>query len=713
VANERYHVFGQMFIVSGTTTVAEAGRIVANTTLNLVGAGTFTLYMASGTSGTITSGTATITGSVVTLAPGLNTITNESVAGTCALAITIGTAANTNDVNSWSATDGGACTASVPASTNDFLATANTYTAGSQVTTVNATLSCLNLNFTGATNTPTFLISNGVTVAGSATFIAAMSTTGSDTSKYFYFSGASKTLTTNGLYLTTRVATINAGNPSITVVDNLSCTAIYHTRGSMTFTAGITINTTAVNDGVSSSSKTFELNDVIINCTSWGFSTASTLTLTANTSTINVSGTGAFAGGTPTGSYYDINLNGTAHTVSGTFGYNVLTRNGTATNANSVTFTSGTTITGTTTAMIGNSRANQLLVQSSTLGTAATITTTNWTGTTNVDFMDCTATNAVDFSAAGLNILTIGNAGGNTGITFPATLGTATYADTGDHKASTAANWDIGRVPLVGIDDVTIGATITDDMPRMGKSITFTGTPTVTLSLTTDVSVYGSLVSPVALGSPGATLYWVMCGRGNFVINAPLGFSNLSIQAPNGTITLQDNFVVSATRDFKIIAGTFTAGSYNVTTGTFTSSGVLTRIVNMGSGTWTIQRTGVTSTKWSITGSDLTLNAQTSTIILTGSLTNSATFAGGGLTYNNIQVAGAGAYALTVTGNNRANHFGADGQVAAKEIIATGTTQIVNSRDSAGAVTWTGGTWQILNSKGNNMLEQMMAAGLI
>jgi hypothetical protein len=176
---------------------------------------------------------------------------------------------------------------------------------------------------------------------------------------------------------------------------------------------------------------------------------------------------------------------------------------------------------------------------------------------------------------------------------------------------------------------------------------------------------------------------------------------------------LQDNFVVSATRDFKIIAGTFTAGSYNVTTGTFTSSGVLTRIVNMGSGTWTIQRTGVTSTKWSITGSDLTLNAQTSTIILTGSLTNSATFAGGGLTYNNIQVAGAGAYALTVTGNNRANHFGADGQVAAKEIIATGTTQIVNSRDSAGAVTWTGGTWQILNSKGNNMLEQMMAAGLI
>lgn len=58
--------------------------------------------------------------------------------------------------------------------------------------------------------------------------------------------------------------------------------------------------------------------------------------------------------------------------------------------------------------------------------------------------------------------------------------------------------------------------------------------------------------------------------------------------------------------------------------------------------------------------------------------TDDVQFAGGGLTYNNIQVAGAGEYALTVTGNNTFNEFKVDASLADKTIKFTdGTTQTI------------------------------------
>jgi len=94
--------------------------------------------------------------------------------------------------------------------------------------------------------------------------------------------------------------------------------------------------------------------------------------------------------------------------------------------------------------------------------------------------------------------------------------------------------------------------------------------------------------------------------------------------------------------------------------------------------------------------SGLTWDAGTSAIILTNSGVNAQTFAGGGLTYNNVTVQGAGAYNLTVTGNNNFNTFTVDASAAAKTIVATGTTQTVRNfvRDIGNKViTLTGGTW--------------------
>ncbi|MFA5306545.1 MAG: hypothetical protein WC365_03785, partial [Candidatus Babeliales bacterium] len=157
--SDRYFVMGQVFIVDGAhITVAEAGRNVADCTLNITddgSTGTFTLYMASGTSATLVDGTSNISfAGEPNLAAGLNTITAVGT-GTATFDITIGIAANWNTVNSWSAASGSYCTASVPTSTDNTLFDANSFTAGGQVVTVNAASFCLDMIWTGSTNTPT------------------------------------------------------------------------------------------------------------------------------------------------------------------------------------------------------------------------------------------------------------------------------------------------------------------------------------------------------------------------------------------------------------------------------------------------------------------------------------------------------------------------------------------------------------------------------
>jgi hypothetical protein len=560
------------------------------------------------------------------------------------------------------------------------------FTLAAQTVTVDAAASCLNMDWTGATNTPTLAVgTQSLIYNGNAVFIAAMVITG--TTGEIRSAGTGKTLTTNTLSIGCRVG-VSAG--SLTLGDAFIGTNRFYVSGGTFSSANFGITCTNFWDGTSATAKTFTLGSSTVNCTAFDM-TGSNNTFTANTATINVSGANVALGNADYGDA-DFNLNGTAHTVSGSpTGIGVFTRNGTATNANSITLTSGTTLTCTTFAMIGNSRANQLHVLTTTLGSPATITATNWTGTNNADLMDITVTNAVDFSAAGLNILTIGNGGGNTGITFPAAAA-QTYTNTGDAKASTAANWT-SRVPLVGIDDVTIGATITDDMPRMGKSVTTTGTITVTGSTTT--SFYGNLTVPSTVTWTGFTGNYFR-GRGNYVIT--LGGQTLAgfmIRCPTGTYTLGSNLIISGVPTFNHEAGSFNSSIYNVTGTQWVDnlSPLLTRSLNMGSGTWTLSAITAIA-KWNVSSTGLTFDAGTSTIILTNSSANAQTFAGGGLTYNNVTQTGAGNYALTITGDNTMK-LKIDASAAAKTLTLGATAQnfLDLRRDgSTNVITITGGT---------------------
>src|SRR3989344_3393808 len=101
----------------------------------------------------------------------------------------------------------------------------------------------------------------------------------------------------------------------------------------------------------------------------------------------------------------------------------------------------------------------------------------------------------------------------------------------------------------------------------------------------------------------------------------------------------------------------------------------------MGSGTWTLTRGN--ANPWDTgTTTNLTFNANTSTIKLTGALTAARSFIGGGLTFNNFWNATAEAFAIVITGSNTFNDFKIDaGRI---QHFTAGTTQTVTTFTAVG-----------------------------
>jgi len=88
----------------------------------------------------------------------------------------VGGTGNWNSTSHWSTTSGGAGGASVPTSADDVFFNASSFSAGGQTATININASCRNIDFTGATNSPTLAGASNrtLTVSGSLTFIAGM-----------------------------------------------------------------------------------------------------------------------------------------------------------------------------------------------------------------------------------------------------------------------------------------------------------------------------------------------------------------------------------------------------------------------------------------------------------------------------------------------------------------------------------------------------------
>lgn len=143
-----------------------------------------------------------------------------------------------------------------------------------------------------------------------------------------------------------------------------------------------------------------------------------------------------------------------------------------------------------------------------------------------------------------------------------------------------------------------------------------------------------------------------------------------------GTVRLLDALTLGATRTYTLNRGVFNANNFNVTVGAFSSSNSNTRTITMGSGTWTLSGTG---TVWdTATTTGLTFNKDTANITLSSTSTSGRTFAGGGLTYNNLVIGGStGVSTLTFTGSNTFGTISSTKTVAQTFLFTAGTTTTV------------------------------------
>lgn len=150
-----------------------------------------------------------------------------------------------------------------------------------------------------------------------------------------------------------------------------------------------------------------------------------------------------------------------------------------------------------------------------------------------------------------------------------------------------------------------------------------------------------------------------------------------------GTVTVNTTVAVQS-----ITCGAFTgtldfsANDNNVTLSTatgFSGTGSGTRTINLGDGTWTLN-----SGSWNLgTVTNLTFNANSSTIILAGNTSLQRNFSGGGLTYNNVSIgANTSGGIVAVSGANTFASLSVTGPNAVQ--FPNGTTQTVTTLSVTG-----------------------------
>lgn len=531
--------------------------------------------------------------------------------------------------------------------------------------TIDSGAVCQGFDFTGYTGTATHTAGVTLTVGNStaalsniaAKFSATMTYTlgNSGTSAISFISTSATQQTIDPAGKTTGDMTFNAASAG-----SWQFTGAHTTTGTFTLTKGtLDINGQTcswgllVSDNTNVRSLTLGAANITItfpNALVWNTNTTSNLTLSAAASTItlNNSNQQMLTGGLAYGSVIFTGLG--AATLGGSSTLANLTRTGTALKTDSFTISGNYTVTGTLT-LTGNSAINRLIIQSNTIGTARTITAAA-VSLTNTDFMDITGAGA----ASPFTGTSLGDCGGNSGITFTTS---ATQTWSGTSGGNWSANAWTSRVPLPQ-DDVIIntafagGQTVTADMPRLGRSITWTGTTgaPVWSVASTNVMLFGSLTLATGITFTGANAT-TFAGRSAYTL-ASFGVTftgALIVNAPAGTVTLQDAFLSSRsnTAALTLTNGTFADNGQTVTLGGSLCAFTMTGGTLNSSGTWSIPTTAAQSF-WSVTGG--TVN-HTGTIVLSSTSVSTRIFAGGGKTYGNLTYTVAGSTGtLQVTGAN-------------------------------------------------------------
>jgi hypothetical protein len=450
----------------------------------------------------------------------------------------------------WATTSGGATFhTSVPGATNNVVFDANSFSGGGQIVSVDVDAYCKNITWTGSTNSPTLHFPDpgfyqDLFIAGSATFIAAMSFTNSNAA-YIYFTSTTtgKTITTNGLSMPSKFI-FNGSGGEWTLQDNL-------TSSSTAWDFEVLTGASVISNGYTISG----FGDLVVSGT--GSLTLSTSTANfANTATIT--GTVSISTGT-LGVDDTFNATGGNVTFSGAGNLNL----GGATNTSLGTFTESTsTVTydrAGTQGVIAETYYNLVIAGGSGTKTAA--------GTVNVS--NNLTVNASTTYAVAATTTTVT---GVSDINGTLTISTGTFDANGEYDATGAST------TFTGAGNLYLGAAVTGigTFTASTSTVTFDGATSNTGAVRA-VTYYNVVVAAGTKGLSGTATV-----LNNFTVNSGATFqtNGFTINITNASGTSDIDGTISISTGTFNVDGTFDATGGNVT---FTGAGNL----NLGGATVT------------------------------------------------------------------------------------------------------------------------------
>jgi hypothetical protein len=612
---------------------------------------------------------------------------------------------NATSTTNWSTASGGGSGAIAPTAWDNVTIDASSGTG--TITCTGAT--CQDLTVTTANAIILGVTSSTLSVYGSLVYPSggSFNAAASSWTTTFAATTTGKTITPNGKTLA--IVNFNGLGGGWTLSGTLTCaTGAVFTLTAGSFTSGgnsITANGFAISGTLT---RTFDITNSTLSYagtgTSWTATTTTNLTFVSTGSTII--GTGASASGFLGGglTYNNLTISNltetTNYTLSGANTFNNLTiGNATSTGCIIFNFGSNQTITGTLTTTSATSAIRRILLTSNVVGTNRIITAAA-VNLSNTDFKNITGAGAASWTGT-----SIGDATGNSGITFtaPKTVywnlaGAQDWYSTGWATSSggtpAAANFPLPQDTAVFDNTGSVTGTITLSIsnysyPTIDMSAR-TSAMTLATSITT-VYLYGSWLNGTGttLTGTGSIIFSAQGLTKSITSNGVAFTQSITLNAPSGTVQLVDNFTSS--RGFLLANGTFNATSNNVTV----SSVILaagTKSLIMGTGTWTLTGTGVV---WELStdNAGLTFSGASAPIILSSNSVASRTFeAGGSYTYNKLTIGGNTTVSTVIINNSNFNP-------SFTEIASTKTVAHTISFGNTGTTTI--GTWSVTGTAGN------------
>lgn len=614
---------------------------------------------------------------------------------------------NGTAASKWALTSGGAGGQAEPTSIDNVFFDANSGVV--TVTTITTIITCRDLNFTGFTGT--FTGSATGSIYGSWTFGTGMtqSYTGTLT---FRATFPGRTITCNGKAFASGITFDGVGG-GWKLQDNLTNSSNISLNNGTLNTNNQAVSITSFSSN-NSGGRNLILGTSVITCSSGWTATTLGLTLSVASSTINVGGIVAFNSKSAT--YGTVNFTGGV----GNFGPSLI--NGDADGAITFGTLSRTTTTysvlqisvdiivTTSLTFAGGNANTQRLGIINTLGTSTpiTITCNGSIALSNTDFLGITGAGSAIWSGTSL-----GDCGGNSNITTttPVTRFPVCAAGSNDFMSdiwSTSSGGATGQTRPLPQDTITIdgnsfGAvseTLTIGSYRL-PTLDFTNaTHTPTLSFNGAITTYFfgdlKLIAGMVVSGTSGIAFQKQSGTQTLTSSTQTNTSNIAIKTL-GTFALADDMIDTGATGITYTSGTFSDNNHNVTSPTFTSSGVLARTWNKGSGTYTV--TG-TSNAWSITGTTNLTFTDTGTIKFTNNSSTGKNFNGASLVYNNVWNATAGTGILTFLGSNTFKDLKSDASRSMKFSAGTTTTIATITLGATCTIASTAGTYNIVSNSG-------------